>query len=75
MPYFDLYFSAKIPKEKFYKIVWKESVSETHKMIDDLLQSDYLIGKEKETIESIFGKPLKIDTEYNTIKYELIGSS
>ena len=68
-------FLTKIPQEKFNEVLWKENVSERHKMIDDLLESDYLIGKQKDTIESIFGKPLKIDTEKSTMEYELISRS
>lgn len=63
---------TKIPQRKFDKSIWKNNVSERYKMIDDLVQSNYLIGKEKDTIENIFGKPLKIDSEKKIIEYELI---
>ena len=42
-------------------------------MIDDLIHSDYLIGKTKEEIESVFGLPKKNDNQNDIIKYELIG--
>ena len=42
-------------------------------MIDDLVQSDYLIGKDKDFLKNLFGKPLRIDTENKVIEYELIG--
>ncbi|WP_213520789.1 hypothetical protein [Nonlabens sp.] len=70
-----LFHITKIPQRKFDKSIWKNNVSERYKMIDDLVQSNYLIGKEKDTVESVFGKPLKIDSEKEIIEYELIGRS
>tara|TARA_B110000967_G_scaffold121007_1_gene123648 strand:+ start:3989 stop:4456 length:468 start_codon:yes stop_codon:yes gene_type:complete len=64
---------TKIPQRKFDKSIWINKISERHKMIDDLIQSDYLIGKEKDSLEIIFGKPLKSDAENKIIEYELIG--
>lgn len=70
-----LFFSirTRTPKINFDEIVWKNNINERHKMIDDLIQSDYLIGKNIDSIEYVFGKPLKIDIEKNIIEYELIG--
>ncbi|WP_418637564.1 hypothetical protein [Winogradskyella sp.] len=64
---------TEIPKVKFNENTWKDNISERHKMIDDLIHSDYLIGKTKEEIESVFGLPKKNDNQNDIIKYELIG--
>lgn len=66
-------FITRTPKINFDEIVWKNNINERHKMIDDLIQSDYLIGKNIDSIEYVFGKPLKIDNEKKIIEYELIG--
>lgn len=64
---------TRTPKSNFDEVVWKNNINERHKMIDDLLQSNYFIGKNKDNIESIFGEPLNIDIENKIIEYELIG--
>lgn len=60
------------PKEKFDELIWSKSVTERHKMIDDLLSSNYLIGKSKNKIKEIFGKPSKSFEKENTWNYELV---
>ncbi len=68
-----VFYITKVTQIKFDKSTWINKISERHKMIDDLIQSDYLIGKEKDSLENILGKPLKIDIENNIVEYELIG--
>ena len=42
-------------------------------MIDDLINSNYLIGKNKSKIEDIFGKPKKIIKTQDIWNYQLVG--
>lgn len=72
-----LFFNSltKIPEEKFDETVWKENVSERHKMIDDLLESEYLIGKSKSKINDVFGKPKRVLEKGQIFEYELVGKS
>ena len=60
-----------IPQEPFNESTWKNNVRERHKMIDDLLDSDYLIGKNKAKIIDIFGNPKEYDSVQNIMFYEL----
>jgi hypothetical protein len=64
---------TRVPQRKFDKTTWINNVNDRYKMIDDLVQSDYLIGKDKDFLKNLFGKPLRIDTENKVIEYELIG--
>ncbi len=68
---------SNIPKEKFDEIKWKSSVNERYKMIDDLIESKYIIGKNKEEIIGVFDSPKEkiIEEEENVWIYELIGRS
>lgn len=66
---------TKIPKEKFDEIVWKENITERYKMIDDLLESDYLIGKSKKKIKDVFGEPEIVSEEGRVFQYKLVGRS
>ena len=66
---------TKTPQIKFDKSVWVNNIGERHKMVDDLIQSDYLIGKEIDSLMMIFGKPLKSDIKKKIIEYELIERS
>ena len=61
--------------EKFDEVVWIDQPENRHKMIDDLLESDYLIGKKREQIKNLFGEPLSINKENNKLQYELIGQN
>ena len=72
-----LFFNSltKIPKEKFNEMVWKENISERYKMIDDLRESEYLIGKSKNKINYVFGKPERILEEGKVFEYKLVGQS
>ncbi|PWH83660.1 hypothetical protein DIS18_03645 [Algibacter marinivivus] len=66
---------TKIPKEKFDEIVWKENITERHKMIDDLLESEYLIGKSKNKINDVFGEPEMVLEDGKIFQYKLVGRS
>lgn len=70
-----LFFSiiTRTSKISFDKVVWKNDINERYKMVDDLIQSDYFIGKNRDSLEYIFGKPLKDNIENKIIEYELIG--
>ncbi|OBX26440.1 hypothetical protein LX77_01380 [Gelidibacter algens] len=46
-------------EEKFDEIVWINDINDRHKMIDDLLKSNYLIDKSRRKINDVFGKPKK----------------
>lgn len=52
---------------KFDKTEWINNIHERHKMVDDLIQSDYLIGKEIDSLNMIFGKPIKSDIKKKII--------
>lgn len=60
------------PKKEFNEFIWKENISERHKMIEDLLSSNYLIGKSKSKVNEVFGRP-KNDLKNEIWQYELIG--
>lgn len=66
-----------IPKEKFDEFKWKSNVSERYKMIDDLMESKYIINKDSEKIIEVFGEPKEkiIEEENNIWTYELIERS
>ncbi|WAC01883.1 hypothetical protein N7U66_18800 [Lacinutrix neustonica] len=66
-----LSFLTKQPEVEFNEKIWIEKPEERYKMIDDLLDSDYLRGKQKNNIKDVFGEP-KIKKEENWT-YELIG--
>ena len=63
---------TKLPKQKFNETLWKNDISQRHQMIEDLLKSKYLIGKNKDTINDLFGKPKNRIEEKNIYIYELI---
>ncbi|MFT7051080.1 MAG: hypothetical protein ACJAZK_001681 [Psychroserpens sp.] len=69
------YFITKMPQDNFDKTVWINNISERHKMIDDLLKSNYLIGKNFGEIREVFGEPKELDSDKNIIIYELIGQT
>jgi hypothetical protein len=64
-----------MPQDNFDKTVWINNISERHKMIDDLLKSNYLIGKNFGEIREVFGEPKELDSDKNIIIYELIGQT
>ena len=64
-----------IPQKKFDKTKWINNPTERYKMVNNLVESDYLIGKNKDTIISIFGKPIKQNHQTNTMSYEFIGQT
>jgi len=68
---------TKTPKDsKFNESIWKDNISERHKMINDLLASDYLIGKTENKIKEVFGEPKKIlGSDNNILVYDLIDRS
>ena len=39
-----------VPKEKFNETTWKSNINERHKMIDDLIESKYIINGCKDCI-------------------------
>ncbi|TXE15957.1 hypothetical protein ES692_14470 [Psychroserpens burtonensis] len=67
------YYITKIPKENFSETTWMNEISERHKMIDDLLESDYFIGKNIDEIQKVFGKPKEVNSNKSILIYELIG--
>tara|TARA_B110000090_G_C13343816_1_gene432146 strand:+ start:624 stop:1106 length:483 start_codon:yes stop_codon:yes gene_type:complete len=69
-----LFFNSitKVSKQRFNETLWKKEISQRHQMIEDLLKSKYLIGKSKDTINNLFGKPKKRIEEKNIYIYELI---
>ena len=66
-----IFYLTSTPKRKFDKSVWENNIGERYKMIDDLLDSKYFIGKKREQINKIFGTPKNSETE--KIEYEIIG--
>lgn len=64
-----------VPKEKFNETTWKSNINERHKMIDDLIESKYIINKDKDKIIKVFGEPKDKIIEENIWVYELVGRS
>ena len=64
-----------IPKERFNETTWKSNINERHKMIDDLIESKYIINKDKNKIIEVFGEPKDKIIEENVWVYELVGRS
>ncbi len=64
-----------VPKEKFNETTWKSNINERHKMIDDLIESKYIINKYKDKIIKVFGEPKDKIIEENIWVYELVGRS
>ena len=64
-----------VPKEKFNETTWKSNINERHKMIDDLIESKYIINKDKDKIIEVFGEPKDKIIEDNIWIYELVGRS
>lgn len=57
----------------FDETVWKNEIRERSKMLEDLLHSNYLIGKKTSEIRDVFGKPYKINIDEGSMTYELVG--
>ncbi|MGB3605642.1 hypothetical protein, partial [Psychroserpens sp.] len=66
------YYIFKIPQENFDETMWINESQNRHKMIDDLVESDYLIGKHVSKIRKVFGKPKNIRPNHNIKIYEIM---
>ena len=66
---------TEISEKKFDEIIWNENINERHKMINDLLKSDYLVGKSRSRINRVFGKPERILEEGSVYEYKMVGRS
>lgn len=73
----NLFFSylVKTPEIKFNETGWNENTNNRYKMIDDLVDSKYLIGKEKGEIKSIFGEPNEVNIHDDFWVYKLVGQT
>jgi hypothetical protein len=69
------YYITQMPKENFNETIWMNEISERHKMIDDLLESDYFIDKNIDEIQKVFGEPKEVSSNKQILVYELIGQT
>lgn len=67
------YYIIRMPQKKFNETIWVNDIQERNKMINDLLESDYLIGQKASHIKAVFGKPEAVNHEEGVLTYTLIG--
>ena len=59
-------------EERFDKDQWRQNPSQRYKMIDDLIESQLLIGKTKDEVVLVLGQPnLKTSERNNAFAYSI----
>lgn len=61
------------PDIDFDKKLWMENREIQYQMVDDLVESNILVGKTEYIVKGIIGEPTQISVEKNKWRYEITG--